>query len=105
VQFNRLIFIALISYYSSDALRLILVHRFGGWYSDLDVVFLKSLNNKSNPMKNMISSDNWGKTIANGLFHREDNDLFLDSAFILFDRTFINGMYTSSGPMVFTKTL
>ena len=56
-------------------------------------------------MKNMISSDNWGKTIANGLFHSEDNDLFLATAIMLFDRTFINGMYTSSGPLVFTKTL
>ena len=56
-------------------------------------------------MKNVVSSDNWGKTIANGLFHNEANHLFLSTAIKLFDSTFINGMYTSSGPLVFTRTV
>ena len=56
-------------------------------------------------MKNLISSDNWGKTIANGLFHNEANHLFLATAIMLFNRIFVNGMYTTSGPLVFTRTL
>ena len=56
-------------------------------------------------MKNVISSDNWGKYIANGIFHSEANHLFLSTAIKLFDSTFINGMYTSSGPLLFTKTI
>ena len=92
-------------YNFSDALRILLVHRFGGWYSDLDVVFLKSLNNKTNPMKNLVASDNWGNTIANGLFHNDADHVFLSTAIKLFDRIFINGKYVSSGPSVFTKSL
>ena len=56
-------------------------------------------------MKNLISSDNWGKTIANGLFHNEADHLFLSTAIKLFDSIFINGKYTSSGPSVFTKSM
>ena len=28
----------------SDAIRLVLIQKYGGWYADLDIVFLKSLH-------------------------------------------------------------
>ena len=66
----------------SDILRLLLVHKYGGWYSDLDVIFLKSLNN----MENVIGCDDvsikenakvTGRNIANGFFHFKAGHLFL----------------------------
>ncbi len=38
----------------SDAIRLILIHRYGGWYSDLDMIVLQSLKSLPN---NAIASD------------------------------------------------
>ena len=41
----------------SDAIRMILIYRFGGWYSDLDVIFLRPLIDKNeDPLKNIVAS-------------------------------------------------
>jgi len=37
----------------SDAIRLFVIKNFGGWYSDLDMVFLKRIDN----LKNVLASD------------------------------------------------
>ena len=39
--------------HTGDALRLLLIERFGGFYADTDTVMLKSLKN----MKNVVASD------------------------------------------------
>ena len=39
--------------HSADALRLLLVHKYGGFYADLDFVILKDLKH----LKNVITSD------------------------------------------------
>ena len=43
----------------SDAIRLILIYRYGGWYSDLDMVFLRPLNSTYNgeSLANVAASD------------------------------------------------
>ena len=98
-----------------------LIHRFGGWYSDLDFVFLRSFYNNSievrlknivascdvnpNPDNAMHSKYNWGKLIANGFFHNDAGHVFLETAMNVFNETFVNGVHLSSGPMVFTTAL
>ena len=102
----------------SDAIRMVIIHRFGGWYADLDFVFLRSLHNNTENFnsKNFVASCDInpdpvndhhpkyhrGKLIANGLFHNDAGHFFLETAMDLFNETFSNGIHLSSGPMVFT---
>ena len=39
----------------SDVIRLILISKFGGWYSDLDMVFLRQVT----ALANVVASDNF----------------------------------------------
>ena len=94
----------------SDAIRLCLIYRYGGWYSDLDVIFLRNLTNNDgeNPLKNIIGFDQLSGSknkINNGIFNNEAGHIFLETAIGIFNKTFINGMYTSSGPAVVTKAI
>jgi hypothetical protein len=105
----------------SDAIRIILVHRFGGWYSDLDMVFLRPFDKTKGgePLQNVAASDgvmhfnydkpsekhNWGDGISNALFHNEAGHLFLETAIKVFNTTFSNGAWASSGPSVFTNAM
>lgn len=41
----------------SDALRLVLIYRYGGWYADIDFVFLKPLKWNGKQLSNMLTSD------------------------------------------------
>ena len=62
----------------SDAIRLVLVSKLGGWYSDLDMVILQDL---AALPANCLSSDqatdsdlkqhpdNWGAGVSNAIFH------------------------------------
>ena len=104
---------------ASDAIRMVVIHRFGGWYSDLDFVFLRSFYNETNSthLKNIVASCdmnpnqdnalhtkyNWGKLIANGSFHNDAGHYFLETAMNTFNETFMNGVHLSSGPLVFTE--
>lgn len=50
----------------SDAIRLILIHKYGGWYSDLDMMFLKPINH----LENVLSSDHADDVkVSNAIFH------------------------------------
>ena len=105
----------------SDAIRMVVIHRFGGWYSDLDFVFLRSFYNKTmglnlknvvascdmktDPRNDLDSKYDWDKLIANGLFHNDAGHVFLETAMNLFNETFMNGVHLSSGPIVFTAAL
>ena len=98
-----------------------LVHRFGGWYSDLDMIFLRPFQNTKGgqPLQNVAASDdvhffnydkpdqkyNWGKDISNAIFHNEAGHIFLETAIKVFNTTFVNGQWASSGPVVLTKAL
>ena len=105
----------------SDAIRLILVHRYGGWYSDLDMVFLRPLDRtlEGKALINVAASDNvnymdyddpigkhnWGDSISNAIFHNEAGHIFLQTAIKYFKDMFVNGVWASSGPVVLTKAL
>ena len=97
------------------------MHRYGGWYSDLDMVFLRPIKESKdgNPLHNVAASDgvhfssydntsekhNWGPSISNAIFHNDAGHIFLETAIRLFNSTFINGQWASSGPDVLTKAL
>ena len=55
-------------------------------------------------MKIILASDNY-YNLSNGLFHNEANHIFLQTVLKLFDSTYINGKYSSSGAMVFTRAM
>ena len=86
---------------------MVLVHRFGGWYSDLDFVFLRPLNEMKSGirLRNVAASDGKDEIILNSIFHNTKNHVFLDTAFQMFTSTFKNGEWASSGPFLFSKTL
>ena len=56
-------------------------------------------------MKNVLASDNGGINLANSLFHNEADHIFLQTVLKLFDSTYVNGKWTSSGGIVLTKAM
>ena len=48
--------------HSADALRLLLIERFGGFYADLDFVILKSLTGLHNVIASDLGFDRYGHT-------------------------------------------
>ena len=117
---NSLVYYYLILHFS-DAIRIVLVHKYGGWYSDLDMVFLRpfTATKDREPLNNVVASDdlhyaqydipsqkyNFGKSVSNALFHNDAEHVFLKSAIRQFESSFKNGVWGSSGPKVFTKAL
>jgi hypothetical protein len=60
----------------SDAIRLILLEKFGGWYADLDMVIRKSLTEFRNVLgcdngkdKSIVPEDFYGTKVSNAIFH------------------------------------
>lgn len=73
----------------SDALRLLLVQKYGGLYSDLDMIYLQSVEE----LRNFISGDhnrgNYKFTmISNGIFHFPPNHAFIQDVLERFAKTF-----------------
>jgi mannosyltransferase OCH1-like enzyme len=74
-------------------LRLILIHRFGGWYSDIDMVFLRPLDPS---LRNVISGDHVehtgmaekpyliGTQVNNAIFNFDRGHKFLQICLHLF---------------------
>ena len=87
--------------YYSDAIRIVLLNRFGGWYSDMNFVFLRPFETVMGKyeMRNfMAAADvdfhdydnliyNWGNVLADRLFHVEAGHIFLEAAMIIFNDT------------------
>ena len=96
-----------------------LVHRYGGWYSDLDMVFLRPLVENGELLQNVIASDDvsftlyndpdfkyyFGKCISNALFHNDAGHPFLKTVIQLFPAYFQPGVWASSGPVLFQKAM
>lgn len=93
-----------------DAIRLVLLHKVGGWYSDLDMVFLKSVKH----LKNVVASDNFDTRrrfeegylgdgyLSNAIFQFEKGHQFLNVSIQLFPKLF-NGKWGSGGPSVLRR--
>ena len=113
------IFIKKIHIHFSDAIRMILLHRFGGWYSDMKFVFLRPLKSvlREETQRNaMVSAEpniyndgnlvrNFVNVLTNELFRIEAGHIFLEAAMGVFKSTLLDGEYTSRGAMLFTKAL
>ena len=71
------------SIHYSDAIRLLLLHKFGGWYSDLDILFLRPID----AFKNVLGCDDvpieetdekvTGEKITNAMFQFDAGHPFL----------------------------
>ena len=94
----------------SDAIRLVLIEKLGGWYSDLDMLFLKPIDE----FKNALGGDNFdeknkdpnylGEKLSNAIFHFEKGHPFIQKSLKYFPKIF-TGEWGSGGPSVFQKSL
>ena len=93
-----------------DALKLVLLFRYGGWYSDMDVVFLRSLTK----IKNVLTAPKpqWGRSdfdygghLTGAILNVERGHKFLQTALRLFPQLFRPGAWQSSGADVLTSAL
>jgi mannosyltransferase OCH1-like enzyme len=61
----------------SDAIRLFLISRFGGWYSDLDMTIIRQLSQYRNVIASdnvmeddfLLDENNYGDKVSNAIFH------------------------------------
>lgn len=96
----------------SDALRLVLIEKYGGWYADLDIIFLDNLHG----MKNVIGSDqlsreqqlrnpnSLGDVVSNAIFHFEAGHPVVSLAVQAFTKSF-DGKWSSGGPNLLNKVI
>lgn len=104
----------------SDAIRIVLIQHYGGYYSDLDMIFLRPLVNTDgemlqnfvvgnaihNHLDHSIASEvNGGNLINNAIFHNDAGHLFLKKVIDIFPVYFQSGIWTSSGPQLFTQAI
>jgi len=99
--------------HSADALRLLLLHRYGGFYADSDFVILKDLTQ----LKNVIASDQVarreysgnhllvGHTVSNAMFHFSRGSLILTLALNHFHEAFSSQVWASGGPDLLQRCL
>merc|ERR1711935_1125213 len=100
--------------HTADALRLLLIHKFGGFYSDTDFVILKSLVG----LKNFLASDQVneetytenghlmvGDTVTNAFFHFDTGAPILEDALKNFNNTFRSQVWASGGPDLLQRSL
>lgn len=105
--------LAAVAHYS-DAIRDILVFQYGGFYSDLDRVFIKSPQNLTNsvssdliPQQSMETTKTFGQKLSNSFFHFTAGHPFLEQVIQEFSSSFDPGLngWASAGPDLFTKIL
>ena len=73
-----------------------MVHKFGGWYADLDIVFLSPIAH----LKNVITTDqktlkklqespsDWGHLVSNAIFHFDRGHPLLERSLRGFSNSF-----------------
>lgn len=101
------------SVHHSDAIRLVLIYKYGGFYSDLDVVILKSLDGLKNVMScdestsesvQNLPNDFLGTKVSNAIFHFTKGSPFIKRCLETFSSTF-DGRWGSGGPNLFQTVL
>ena len=98
----------------SDAIRLVLIYKFGGFYADLDIVFLRRF---PADLKNVFASDQvtqsdaqragkdyWGHEVCNAIFHLDKNHPMLKRSLAAFEKNF-SGKWSSGGADILTVEL
>ncbi len=104
-------------------MRLAIIYKYGGWYSDLDTVWLRPLSSLSPPDVDVISTDGYldkvlgkerddqghrilGSGVSNGLFRfRSERSPFLRRSMQLFVSRFDPKVWTSGGARVMATAL
>jgi len=95
----------------SDAIRLILVEKYGGGDSDLDMIVLKDLSTHSNLMasdqvvKKSQTDNRYGDSVCNAIFALDKGHNLTRTAIQLFDSTYDPKSWPSGGPILLTKAL
>eukprot|EP00092_Neocalanus_flemingeri_P102797 GFUD01131504.1.p1 GENE.GFUD01131504.1~~GFUD01131504.1.p1 ORF type:complete len:381 (-),score=72.29 GFUD01131504.1:121-1263(-) len=93
--------------HQSDALRLALIFKYGGFYSDLDAVTIHDLSK----FKNVIGSTKINSKVgtlshlANGEFHFERKHQLLWETMKMFTKAFTGNARVEVGPILITKTV
>jgi len=100
--------------HTADALRLLVVARYGGFYSDTDVVFLRNVAT----LRNVIASDQEveerrnsdgklivGDTVTNALFHFSRQAPILEMALDKFTANYQGQAWAAAGPDLLQKCL
>ena len=100
--------------HTADALRLLVIQRFGGFYSDTDVVFLRDVTH----LKDVIASDQVveektnaagellvGDSVTNALFHFSKGAEILKLAIEHFNEAFQSRSWASGGPDLLQRCL
>jgi len=100
--------------HTADALRLLVIARYGGFYSDTDVVFIKSVAE----LRNVIASDQEveerrnseghlivGDTVTNALFHFSRGNPIVEMALERFTSTYQGHAWAAAGPDLLQKCL
>ena len=104
------------SVHYSDAIRLVLVYKYGGFYSDLDMVILKPLTE----LRNVLSCDEngseeykdvkdqpedfLGKKVSNAIFHFEKEHVFVNQCLQSFANNF-DGKWGSGGKHIYNLVI
>ncbi|XP_042859246.1 lactosylceramide 4-alpha-galactosyltransferase-like [Penaeus japonicus] len=84
----------------SDLLRVLLVWRYGGFYSDTDTVCLKSIS----PLKNVIVTSTGDRNhIANGVFHFTNRHEFITFIMSTMTKMYSPRAWGSMGPNTFNR--
>jgi len=100
--------------HSADALRLLLIERYGGFYADLDFVILKSLRDLHNVIasdqitKEEFTNENHlkvGDTVTNAMFHFTKGAPILRIALQNFNKAFQSHVWASGGPDLLHRAL
>ena len=93
--------------HQSDALRLALIFKYGGFYSDLDAITIRDLSNFHNVIgatKINARHDTFAH-LNNGVFHFEAKHQILLQTMKMFTRVFTGSRRGEVGPMLITKTV
>jgi len=93
--------------HQSDALRLALIYKYGGFYSDMDAVTIRDLSNFQNVIgattKNAKPATHFH--LANGEFQFKGNHQILWETMEAFSKEFTGKKRVEVGPMLITRTI
>ena len=105
------------SVHYSDAIRLVLIEKYGGFYSDLDMIIIRPLDGFQNVLScdegpnvhkginvQNLNSDFLGTKVSNAIFHFDKGNVFIKKCLELYESSF-DGRWGSGGPNLFQKVL
>lgn len=86
----------------SDGLRLLMLSTFGGYYFDLDIVFVKPVEEET--FRNFVVAQNF-ESLANGILHFDQDHPFVHTALRRFHEEYRNDDWGHNGPKLLNRIL